>query len=704
VARENAKPFCAKNKPLSASQKSLKKNPVSRPRLIALLLALTTLLAYLPATHNGFVNYDDPDYVTHNQVVQNGLTWAGIQWAFTTWHASNWHPLTWLSLMLDAQLFGLNAGAFHFVNVLFHAANTALLFLLLFRLTRSLWSGAFIAALFAWHPLHVESVAWVSERKDVLSVFFALLALLSYTRYAQSRSKKTENRRPKTGIATSTFNAQPAALNYSLTLLFFAFSLLAKPMFVTLPCVLLLLDFWPLQRFPDLKLSRSTLLRLGMEKWPFFLLTAILCVITCLAQHAAVIPLQKVSLGLRLENSLVSYVRYVFKIFWPTHLAFFYPLVAPTVGKLVAAAIFLGAISLCTWRTRRAHPYLLIGWLWFLGTLVPVIGLVQVGEQAMADRYSYFPSIGIFIMVTFGVRDLMKRFKLAKAPIISVAVLILAACLALTEKQVRYWRNDESLFGHAVAVTKNNEVAYLNLGSALEKQGRKAEAMADYRKALAINPNRADTYNNIGDLLDETGHPHEALAEYKKALQLNPNAMLAHVNLGALLVELGRFDDAMKQFKTAARLAPNDARPHYQMGKALLKEGQDAAAVEQLREALRLDPNNFPMLTFTARVLAADDHSATRNGTMALALATKANNLTGGEQPLVLDVLGMACAENGDFTNAIQAAQTAVQIAAAAHLKNLDELQRRLRLYKNHQPWRESFLATNSMSLELPEH
>ena len=357
---------------------------MSRPRLIALLLALTTLLVYLPVTHFGFLNYDDDDYVTSNHDVQNGLTWAGVKWAFTTFHASNWHPLTWLSHMLDCDLFGLDPGAHHLINVLFHAANVVLLFALLLRLTDSPWPCAFIAALFAWHPLHVESVAWIAERKDVLSTFFALLSLLSYAKFVKENCRRS----------------------FWFALIFFTLGLMSKPMLVTLPFVMLLLDYWPLQRisFPSTLNSQFSTIWF-LRKWPFLLLTAVSCTVTFFAQRngASVVSLKSVSLHYRLENVAVAYAGYLQKIFWPENLAVIYPM----PDKISIG--FTGCRSRrrrsdyhlrrSSGMARRACPYLLFGWLWFLGTLVPVIGIVQVGEQALADRYTYFPLVGIFIAV-----------------------------------------------------------------------------------------------------------------------------------------------------------------------------------------------------------------------------------------------------------------------------------------------------------------
>ncbi|MGA3284306.1 MAG: tetratricopeptide repeat protein, partial [Verrucomicrobiota bacterium] len=644
---------------------------MSRPRIIGLLLALVTLLVYLPVCHYSFVNYDDGDYVTENHVVQDGLTWVGVAWAFTTWHSSNWHPLTWLSHMLDCELFGLNPGGHHLVNVLFHAANVVLLFTLLLRLTENLWPGAFVAALFAWHPLHVESVAWISERKDVLSTFFGLLALLAYVR-AVTRDKCQVT---GTDSSMSPITGHRSCY-YWLAFIFFAFGLMSKPMLVTLPFVMLLLDYWPLKRVTGGKWQVAGVLRLALEKWPFFLLSAASCVITFLAQSQrgdnAVVSLEKVSLSYRLCNALVSYGRYLLKTIWPTDLAVFYPLsdqILPVRVLAIVASVVLIAISWFVWRRRRSCPYLLAGWLWYLGMLVPVIGLVQVGGAALADRYTYIPSIGLFIAAAFGLRDLACRFRFLKIPVAVVAGLILAGCLMLTENQLRYWRDTRTLFARAVAVTKNNDIAHINLGVELDQQGKLDEALAEYREAERLAPKRYQVHNNLGNLLANMGRPKEALAEYREAVRLSPELPLLHDGLGSVLAELGRFSEAMDEFTNAAQLDPTYPWPHFEMGKTLLKQGRDAGAIDQFREALRINPDNFQILAYTAHVLAAAEDPQIRDGKTALVLAAKANALAGGAQPLVLDALGMACAETGDFTNALDATQKALDLATAAKIK-----------------------------------
>ena len=691
----------------------------ARPRLIGLLLALITLLAYWPVARNGFVNYDDQVYVTENRIVQNGLTWAGIKWAFTTGYASNWHPVTWFSHMMDCELFGLNAGAHHSVNLLLHVANAVLLFLLLLRLTGlrpgakaeassppagALWPSAFIAALFAWHPLHVESVAWISERKDVLSTFFALLTLLAYVKAVTS--DRCQVTRTNSTLSRVTCHASRF---YWLALVFFTLGLMSKPMLVTLPFVMLLLDYWPLRRVPSVECRVSSVLRLVLEKWPFFLLTIISCVVTYLVQRhgEAVMTFQQFPLHLRAGNALIAYERYLGNTFWPSGLAILYPLPnhLSWIRAMAATALgLLGGISWLIWRIHRPYPYLLVGWLWFLGTLVPVIGLVQVGGAAMADRYTYFPLVGVFIAVAFGVRDLANRFQFPKAAVAAAAVLTLALCLILTENQLRYWHDSESLFAHTLAVTKeDNPNAQINYGVALEQKGRLVEALVQYREVERMAPDNVEACYNIGNLLDKMGQPEAALPELRKAVQINPKQPSFRDALGAVLVELGRFDEAMNQFTEAVRLDPAYPAAHFDMGKALLKQGRDAGAIDEFRAALRLDPDNFQILAYTAHVLAAHENPQIRDGKTALMLAVKAKVLTDGAQPFVLDALGMACAETGDFTNAQEVTQRAIDLAMAAQMKKLEPLQQRLQLYKKHQPWRESFLATNPLRKELPK-
>jgi Flp pilus assembly protein TadD len=649
---------------------------MNRPRLLALLLALLTLLLYLPVREFGFVVYDDPEYVTDNSVVQAGLTADGIRWAFTTRHVGNWHPLTWLSHQLDCELFGLQAGAHHLVNVLLHALNAALLFALLWRLTRALWPAVLVAALFAWHPLRVESVAWVAERKDVLSLLFALLTLLTYHRYVQARKA-----------------AQPHARRWlALAAALFAGGLMAKPMLVTLPCLLLLLDWWPLKRLPGDTLSLKALAPLAREKWLFFLLSAASCIVTFLAQReTSVITLEQHPLALRLGNAILACALYLRDTFWPLNLALLYPLPASLpLLPVVAAGLVLGLISWGAWRVRRTDPWLLVGWLWFLGTLVPVIGLVQVGLQARADRYTYLPQIGLWLALVFGGVALARPLSLRTSGGVTVMVVVLIACQFLTLRQLSFWHSSETLFRRSLAVSPRNPIAHINLGVALQQQGRREEALAQYQAARELAPQRVQVHNNLATLFDELDRNDEALAAYEEALRLAPLAPLAHANFGAFLAKVGRFDDAQRHLREAMRLAPGDPRPRALLARAELLRGDPVAAVTHLREALLRGPDEVRTLTQLARLLAASDQPQVRNGAEALALATRANELTGGEIPFVLDTLAMACAETGQFDAARQFLQQALAGATAEQdAAAVEAMRARLRLYDARQPFRE---------------
>ncbi|HSY17117.1 MAG TPA: tetratricopeptide repeat protein [Candidatus Acidoferrales bacterium] len=655
---------------------------MSRLRIAGLLLFLITLVVYLPVLQNGFINYDDTDYVTENPVVRQGLTWPGCRWAFTMWHASNWHPLTWLSHMADCEVFRLNPAGHHLVNVILHAVNAVLLFILFRRLTASLWPAAFVAALFAWHPMHVESVAWVSERKDVLSTFFALLALLAYVRHAQS-----QNAIPEVGDAPAKTGGFHLSRPYWLAWFLFACSLMSKPMLVTLPCVMLLLDFWPLQR-------RRGFAGLCVEKLPFLVLSAASCIVTVFAQRQeAMATFAKCPPGLRLENVVVAYAGYLQKCFWPVKLAVFYPLPdAIAWSAVVVAGAMLIAITAMVVFMMRQRPYLLVGWLWYLGTLVPVIGLVQVGDQSMADRYSYFPLIGIFLAVTFLIKDVTGKLQLSKAVIIAPVIVVLGACLMLTTMQLSYWRSSETLFTHALAVTKNNALAHLNLGEALQEQQRPAEALAQYEEVLKLSPARQEAYNNIARILSDEGRPEAALEYSRTAVRLNPRSPSLHTSLGIVLAELKQFDGAQAEFSEALRLDADNVPAHFMAGRTYLKQGNDLAALPQLRAALRLAPDDFQLVIFTARVLASDENPQVRDAAGALALAEQAGKIAGNAQPLVLDTLAMALAEGGRFGEAVKAEQQAVALAQPAGANgDAAAMQQRLEAYQGQKAWRESF-------------
>jgi len=599
----------------------------SGPLGICLLLVAVTLAVYWPVMRYDFINYDDPDYFTANTYVQTGLTLPNMVWAFSTRRTTNWHPLTWLSLMLDAELFGKGPVGPHFTNLLLHAANTVLLFLLLQRLTAANWRSALVAALFALHPLHVESVAWISERKDVLSTFLGLLTLLFYAGYAQGvtvdtcRVTRTESILSRVTCHVSRF--------YWLALLFFVLGLMSKPMLVTLPLVMLLLDWWPLGRMSRVEGRGSRVRSLVLEKIPFFLLSAISCVVTFIAQQkgGSVISLVKISFAGRIENTFVSYARYLGKTFWPSHLAVLYPHpIHWGAGLIVFSLVLVIGFSVAAVWFGRQHPYVPMGWFWFVGTLVPVIGLVQVGIQSMADRYTYLPLIGVFLVVVWGFDEARVKWRLPETLVLFLAGMFLLAGVWVTRSQLSYWRDSETLFRHTLAVTENNYLAYNNLGTCLSEKGQLAEARDCFQKSLRIKPNNVDALCNMGSVLTRAGQWNEAedyyrralqiapdqadvlsnlgmvlvnqkqyaeaMANFVKALQVNPDSPSAHNNLATVLFIEHRYDEAARHFREALRLQPDNPQIYSNLGDALLQQGQTAEAVEYYQMALRLNPDD----------------------------------------------------------------------------------------------------------------
>ena len=552
--------------------------------LMAALLALVTMALYWPATGHDFVNYDDDEYVLDNTHVTSGLTWEDARWAFRSGYAANWHPVTWLSHMLDCQMFGLNPWGHHLTNVLLHALNAALVFALLRQMTGATWRSLLVAALFAVHPLRVESVAWVAERKDVLSACFGLLALVFYARYARQRSV-VASPETKAGVVPA-LGPRPARLDYGLALFFLALGLMSKPMLVTWPLVMLLLDYWPLERFKP-----GSVWRLVREKIPFFALAAATSVVTFVVQGGAMTMGENFPLGVRSGNALISYCRYLGKLFWPRGLGVFYPHPEhwPPAKVLLASGVILG-ISMLLFAQRRRSPFLLMGWLWFVGMLVPVIGLVQVGDQAMADRYTYLPSLGLLILAIWGAYELTQRWRYAVVALSVAGWAAIVLCLVLTRQQLGHWKDSETLFRHALEVTENNHIAHNNLGNALEKKGQIDEAIRQFQEALRLKPDDALSHNNLGSALEKKGQTDEAISQYQEALRLKPDLALAHHNLGLALAEKGRNDEAISQYQEAIRLKPYYADPHYNLGIALGKKGRNDEAVSQYQEAIRLKP------------------------------------------------------------------------------------------------------------------
>jgi len=665
-------------------------------------LALAAFIAYVQVGLNDFINFDDNVYVTENYHVKNGLTADAIRWAFTSSYASNWHPLTWISHMTDCQLFGLNPLWHHLTNLFFHIANTLLLFWVFKRMTRQVWLSAFVAAAFAVHPLHVESVAWIAERKDVLSGFFWLLTLAAYVRYVE----------------------RPGLSKYLLVLLFFGMGLLAKPMLVTLPFVLFLMDYWPLRRFSPRKSQTWHLIR---EKIPLFVLAAASCAVTYIVQQktGAMEFGRDIPLISRMVNALVVYILYIAKTIYPCPLSVFYPYSTEIpLWEPLLCLVLLICFSLIIVRMTRRAPYLTVGWLWYLGTLVPVIGLVQIGRQAMADRYMYLPSIGLFVMAAWGGLELFNKWQLRKTIQAAIAVIVLLIMLMLTQKQVNYWQNDLTLFGHALDVTENNYTMQTNYGNALQERGRLHEAVEHFKEALRINPNDYRAYNNLGLAYLDLGKIDEGIEQFDKILNLDPNFAPAHYNLAVELAKLRKYNEAITQYLYALSLNPDWPDIHNNLAAIYYEQGKRELAVQECLEAVRLDtnflaarlnlartlfelgriqqavdnyylilqkwPDNVEALTKLAWILAITEDNKIHNPDDAVKFALRACDLAKYKQPEVLDVLAAAYAAAGKFSQAQQSAQKAVELAASAGKNDLaEQIKNRLQLYKAGQSYSE---------------
>jgi len=625
-------------------------NNKSKALLICAFLTISTLAVYWQVNQFEFLDWDDTIYLTENPNVQSGITWESIKWAFGSFHATNWHPITWLSHMVDVQLFGMNSGWHHVSNLLLHIFNTLLLFLILSRITGLMWRSFFVAALFALHPLHVESVAWVAERKDVLSTFFGMLAVYCYTSYVQ----------------------RPKFKWYLLVLVFFAIGLMAKPMLVTLPFVLLLLDYWPLKRFPIMCSDecnghaldqRPSIFWLALEKAPLLALSIVSSVMTYQAQdkggavtafddslnHGSV----AIDYGLieRLSNAVVSYASYLGKVFYPLNLSFFYPYRTGIQSEMLAqSALVIVVISLIViWQVKR-KPYLFVGWFWFIGMLVPVSGIVLVGWQSMADRYTYVPLIGVFIALVWGISELTKRWPKQTVILSSAMALSILICAVLSYIQVGYWRNNISLYGHAAETVPESAFVHFKLGTALAEKGDYKKAQTAFESALRVEPfdlrarfnlglvllrlkqfeNAIEQFNELlkrypsytaaerqikiaramqkqqqiaaainaspetymrrGMLLEQQGRVQDAILVYKQIVQYKDDYIPAHQKLGFLFYKLQRVDEAIAHYKVLVRLQPNSFAVHYNLGLALVDRGQLNEAIDSYQQALRLQP------------------------------------------------------------------------------------------------------------------
>ncbi len=587
--------------------------------IICLFLVVATLAVYWQVLDNDFVILDDDVYVTENAHVHKGVTFDGLTWAFTSSHSSNWHPLTWISHMIDCQLYGLNPRGHHITGLLFHVANTLLLLLILVRMTGALWQSSFVAAFFALHPLHVESVAWVAERKDVLSTFFMMLTLWVYTIYVK-----------KGGIK-----------RYLLVVLFFVLGLMSKPMLVTLPFILLMLDFWPLGRLCPSHDTRNVVtgqqtdegpnvFRLLWEKIPFFALAVASSVVTFIVEErvSGVKLHETYSLQTRIINAFVAYIEYIVNMVWPVKLVVVYPHPGSSLPlwKGVVAGLALVLITILVIRKARKIPYITVGWFWYIVTLIPVIGIVQVGLQAMSDRYTYITLIGLFVIIAWGANDLLSKWLYRKICLGTLAAIILPVLIVLTWKQVQYWEDSITLYKHTLKHTSNNFIIYNNLGKVYNDSGKYKEAIEAYkqstriapdyamahsnlgvsyndlgkykeaieacRKAIWINPDYAKAYFNLSVAYGESGKYEEAIEACRKAIEIDPDYAMAHSNLGVAYGVLGMYKEAIEKFKQAIEIDPDDVMAHSNLGYAYLSSSMHKEAIEAYKQAIGIEPDS----------------------------------------------------------------------------------------------------------------
>jgi tetratricopeptide (TPR) repeat protein len=587
--------------------------------IVYILLIVTTLAVYWQVNQFDFINFDDPMYVTENVHIQSGITLDGFRWAFSTKYTGLWNPLVWLSLMFDYQLYGLNAGGYHLTNLILHIMSALLLFWLFNRMTGAIWRSAFIAAFFALHPLHVESVAWITERKDVLSAFFWMLTLCLYAYYTE----------------------KPVIKRYLLVLFPFVCALMSKPMVVTLPVIMILLDYWPLNRlqkqqigtnmteavpvstnqerketkskkgvlkkniYPsiDRRLSETKIAGIIqvwqlLEKIPFFILSAALVIVTLYNPNNPTTEL--FSLSSRMANAIVAFMTYLEKTFWPHDLAIFYPFSTQIPAwQVIVATLLILSITSAVIVTVKRMPYLFVGWLWYAITILPVIGIIQISlsaPYAMADRYTYLPSIGISIMLAWGIPFLIKREEIRNYILFPAGLVFLAILSFLTWQQCGYWKNSTTLFSHALQVTKNNDLAHYNLGMALDAEGKKEEAIPHYLAAIKINPAQQEAHSNLGVVLAAQGRNEEAVAHYLAAIKINPNYADAYYNLANLLIKHGKMEEAIDNYRKVIKINPDHFEAHCNLADVFVKQNKLDQAIEHFREAVRINPYSFTSL------------------------------------------------------------------------------------------------------------
>ena len=617
--------------------------------IICLFLVVATLAVYWQVLDNDFVHYDDDAYVTENLRVQKGVTFDNLTWAATSSLASNWHPLTWISHMIDCQFYGLNPKGHHLTSLLFHVANTLLLLLIFVRMTGALWQSSLVAALFALHPLHVESVAWVAERKDVLSTFFMMLTLWVYTIYVK-----------KGGVR-----------RYLLVVLFFVLGLMSKPMLVTLPFVLLMLDFWPLGRLGLIRDTRNevtdqhtderpNIFRLVLEKVPFFALAVGSSIVTFIVQErgGSVKLLEQYSIQTRIINAVVSYTEYIVNMVWPVKLAVLYPHPGNSlpVWKGVVTGLVMVLITVLVIRKARKIPYLAVGWFWYIVTLIPVIGIVQVGSQAMADRYTYITLIGLFVIIAWGANDLLSKWLRRKIWLGTLAAIILPVLIVLTWKQVQYWEDSITLYKHTLKHTSNNVHIHNNLGNVLKKRGRTEEAIKHYLQALRLKPDYANAHYNLGIAYADSGMHEEAIDKYKQVIRIDPDNAWAHNNLSNAYGALGMYKEAIEACKKAIRINPDFAVAHYNLGNTYGESGMYKEAIEAYKQVIRINPDF------------ADAHSNLGNAYGVLGMHKEA--IEAYKQVIRIDPdsawayynLGIAFADSGMYKEAIEECKKAIRI------------------------------------------
>lgn len=690
--------------------------------LVCLFLVIAILVVYWQVRNHTFVNFDDGSYILNNPHIRDGLNLEGIAWAFSFPGFDYWHPLTWLSHMLDCHLYGLKAGMHHQISVILHILNSMLLFLVFKKMTGAIWRSALVAGLFAIHPMNVESVAWLAERKNILSTFFWLLTMLTYIYYSKG----------------------PSVPRYLVILFVYTLGLMSKPMLVTLPFVLLLLDYWPLcrinlahsgsnnQKTPksnNTDFQRSLTLHLVLEKIPLIILSVVAIFLSSLAVQrlGIVISTASVPMKLRIKNALVSYVSYIIKMIWPHNLAVYYPYPQTLpLWQVSGAVLMLICISFLVFREIKSKPYLAVGWLWYIGTLLPVIGLVQAGLwPAIADRFAYVPFIGLFFIITWGVPDLVVQWHYKEIKLAAIAAAVFAILSAITYLQVGYWRNSITLFKHALDITYNNHIAHHKLGEALQLQNKTVAAAKHYSEALRIKPDFFETHLNLGIILRDEGKLNESIDYFSKALRLKSDRVEPYFELGITLEKQGNFDAAIRNYLEALRIKPDYAKAHNNLGIILASEKKDKEAIFHLYEAIRIDsnysdayynlgiiyadqrniekailnyekalylnPNMVQVLYNLSWILSSCEDERFRNGEEAVKLAERLCNLARYNQPLALDALAAAYAEMGSFDQAVTLEKKALELALKqGHNELLLALKKRLQLYQKRLPYRQT--------------